>query len=620
MVILLAVVATALWVACHELAPERLKNLLQITLSDFLGRPLTIERIACSPFPRSELHAFGVELLDKNHRPIAECPEVVARASALSLLKLQLGVEEIRFEKPLIHLWYEKDGRLNVEHLVGEIAARPAVESKTSVGELFLHRFTVANGRLQIADVAGAPPVVDGRVNGWLALKFSPLGLRGLPFDVSLDEGEGGTQIEASGWLGAAPHVDVRGAHVPARALSARLKSIGNCTGRADLRFQWTGGRRPAYDFSVAPAGLCKDQGDLPERLSGTVRLKRGDWLVDLAASGADTELHAHGDIAPGSAPINFDVHGPRARAESVIGWWSTYDALSLHADTASEPPAPSTAPSRAFSVNVAVSTGSFMNVNLSSAAFEVHRGTDPVVHVEPINVELLSGKADGAVDIRDGIVNVRLHGSDFSLDQVATVFGSTNTLSGRMALNLTGSVPVGAPVISSFTGHGEVWIEDFRLDRVPAIVKVLTSASFVRIEQRIKGEKRESFLPAKGNIQADLKDGVADVSKLWLENRMLRLGFRGKIDYAGHRVDGTMVVQALTAADQVINDIPVVRDLVLGKGKSLIPLWFRLQGPWNDPKARPEPVRSLETPVLRIFHGLIDLPQELIDKIRGKD
>ena len=620
LVVFLGLVGTALWIACHELAPDKLKTLLQTALSDFLGRPLTIERISCAPFPRSELHAFGVELFDQSHRPIVECPEVVARASALSLLKLQLGIEEVRFERPTIHLWYEKDGRLNVEHIVGEIAARPAVQSKTSVGELFLHRFTLANGRLQITDEAGAPPVVDGRVNGWLALKFSPLGLRGLPFDVSLDEGDSGARLEASGWIGATPHIDVRGAHIPARALSARLKTIGNCTGRADLRFEWTGGRHPSYDFSVAPAGLCKDQGDLPERLSGTVQLKRRDWLVDLEASGADTELHAHGDIAPGSAPINFDVHGPRARVESVIGWWSTYDALAQHADTASEPPAPSTAPSRAFSVSVAVSTGSFMNVALSSAAFEVHRGTDSVVRVQPINVNLLSGKADGAVDIRDGVVDVKLHGAGFSLDDVASVFGSTHTLSGRMALNVTGSVPVGAPVISSFTGHGEVWIEDFRLDRDPAIVKVLTSASYVRIEQRIKGEKREPFLPAKGNIQADLKDGVADVSKLWLENRTLRLGFRGKIDYVGHQIDGTMVVQALTAADQVINDIPVVRDLVLGKGKSLIPLWFRLQGPWSDPKARPEPVRSLETPILRIFHGLIDLPQELIDKVRGKD
>ena len=619
-VIVLALIGTGLWIACHELAPEKLKDLLETSLSDFLGRKLSIESVSCAPFPRAELRARGIRLTDKNRQIIVECPEVIAHASALSLLKLHLGVEEVRFEKPEIRLWYEKDGRLNVEHIIDEIADRPAVQSKTSVGAIFLHRFSVNDGRLRIADVVSAPPMVDGRVNGQLTLKFSPLGLRGIPFDVSLDEGDAGARLEVSGSFGALPKVRVRGARIPARALSPRLRSIGNCTGRADLRFDWNGGRHPSYDFSISPAGLCKEQGDLPERISGTIKKQRSDWIVDLGASGADTELRGHGRIAPAPAPIVFDVNGPRARVESVIGWWSTYQALAGHADDSDAAPAPSTAPARAFTVSVAVSSGSFMDVALSSAAFDVVGSTDGVIRVQSIAVRLLGGKADGTVDIRDGLVAAKLNGVGLSLDDVASAFGSTNTLTGRMAIALSGTVPVGAPIVSSFTGHGEIWVEDFRLDRVPAIVKVLTSGSFVKIEQKIKGEKSEPFLPAKGNAQAELKDGVADFGKLWLENRVLRIGYRGKINYVAHTLDGVMVVQALTAADQVINDIPVVRDLVLGKGKSLLPLWFRLQGPWNDPKARPEPLRSLETPVIRIFRGLIDLPQELIDKVRGKD
>ncbi len=616
LIILLGV--AAIWTAAHELAPEKLKALLQTTISDFLGRRLTIEEISLAPFPKMELRARGVRLVDKQGRTIVDCPSVTAAASLLAVLKLHIGIEEILFEKPEIHLWYERDGRLNVERISDEIAARPAAPTSSSPQTIFLHRFRIADGRLQLADVAGAPPVIDGRVNGQLTLRFSPMGLRGIPFELDVDEGEKGTHIEASGRFGKHPKVEVRGERVPAQAFSPRLAGIGNCAGAADLRLNWKGGPDSALEFGISPAGLCHDKGALPQRLSGNVKKRGDEWKLEFSASGKDTALNAKGTIPPQPKPMTFEVTGASASVEAVSAWGSAFNAIAGHAGPVV---APSTAPARVFAVKVAVASATWQGFQLSRVNFDVNRGTDSVVWVRPINLDVFGGDIQGQVRIRDNLVAVDLHGHTLSLADLAAAFGSSGALRGQMSVTLTGEVPIGAPVVSSFTGHTEVWVDNFELDRVPAILKIVTSGSFVKLEQRIKGDKdRNKFQPSKGNGQAELKDGVAEVRKLWLENRVLRLGFQGKVKYAAKEIDGSMVVQALTAADQLINNLPLVRDIVLNGGKSLIPLWFRVEGPWADPKTRPMPLKSIEAPFLRIFKGLIDLPQDLYDKVRGKE
>ncbi len=36
-----------------------------------------------------------------------------------------------------------------------------------------------------------------------------------------------------------------------------------------------------------------------------------------------------------------------------------------------------------------------------------------------------------------------------------------------------------------------------------------------------------------------------------------------------------------------MIEKLPILRDLVLGKDRSLVAIYFRLKGPWADPRAR---------------------------------
>jgi hypothetical protein len=611
-------VFTALWTALHVLAPQKLKRLIETSTSAFLHRTLTVESVVCAPFPALELRGTGAKLTDKAGRVIAESPTVIARASALSLLRLHLGVDLIDFREPRLNLWYERDGRLNIEHIIEDINAAPrSVGRRSGAPMLLFHRFRISDGRLRLADAPGAPPVLDGRANGVITLKFSPLGLRGVPYELDVDEGESGARVNAKGRFGAFPQFSLRAERFPVRALAPRLKLFSECGGTANVRLDWQGGaRRPQFDFSISPAGVCGDRGPLPDRVSGRARRDSNAWALTMDANGTDTDLHAEGTLPAAPQPIRFSVTGPRAGLASVMAWSSAVSGLARHAD---EDGAPSTGPARPVEVAVSVSSVSWLGVTASSVAFTVHRAKAGAFLVEPATLAVFRGTAEGTATIGNGSVHLDLHAHDWQLADVAAAFGSTGTLKGDLSIALVGDTPLGQPPLSAFAGQAEIWMKDFELDRVPAIFKILTSASFVKLEEKIKGQKT-GFPPAEGNGKADVSGGVAHIDRLQLENRVLRIGYSGEVRFVAHEIDGTMAVQALTAADQIINDIPVVRDLVLGKGKSLIPLWFRLQGPWADPRIRSLPVKSLETPILRIFRGLIDLPQDVIDTIRGKD
>ncbi|MBV9079595.1 MAG: hypothetical protein JO102_00585, partial [Elusimicrobia bacterium] len=198
LVILLAVAALAA-VGLHEayraLQGDRLKTIIESAASDYLGRKLTVERLERASLQKMELDGWNVRLEDARGRVIVDCPRVHARASFLSLLHLRLGVDEIAFLNPRIHVWYEKNGLTNVETIVDEINRRPSSGMRGKVGALFFQRFAVRGGRLTISADGGATPILkDLRTDGTIDLKVSPLAIKA-PFELSLDGGDAAPRL-----------------------------------------------------------------------------------------------------------------------------------------------------------------------------------------------------------------------------------------------------------------------------------------------------------------------------------------------------------------------------------------------------------------------------------------
>jgi hypothetical protein len=376
-------------------------------------------------------------------------------------------------------------------------------------------------------------------------------------------------------------------------------------------------GERPSFDFSMSPAGFCREAGDLPERLSGVVKKDKSAWRVQLTAQGAETHVVARTLIEPDSPSVLVNVTGEQVDVKALAGWISTITPLVRR--SAPDVPVTSASRPRALTVKVNVASATYDYVHASNVAFTLHRDTHSVFQFDPLGMDIWKGRIEGTARIREKTLSLDMRARDLSLASLNEIISSTAQFRGILSMHVTGSMPVGTRPAETFSGEGELWVREFDLEKAPSVVLVLTSVNFDKVIRRMKGQKKDPFPEAIGHGQFRLNRGVAHVSKLVLENRLMKLAYTGEMNYLKRTLNGRVVVQALTAIDQIVNDIPLARDVFLGDEKSFLPLWATLEGPWGNPTVRAEPVRNVTTPVVDIFKRIFGLPQKAIDKIRGK-
>ena len=100
--------------------------------------------------------------------------------------------------------------------------------------------------------------------------------------------------------------------------------------------------------------------------------------------------------------------------------------------------------------------------------------------------------------------------------------------------------------------------------------------------------------------ITADIKisEGTLRTEDFSLEGPELRILAAGEVDVTSETLesDFTVALLFLQTVDRFIQQLPILRDLVLGKDQSLVTVYFHLEGPWRDPEANlvaPEAVQS---------------------------
>lgn len=83
--------------------------------------------------------------------------------------------------------------------------------------------------------------------------------------------------------------------------------------------------------------------------------------------------------------------------------------------------------------------------------------------------------------------------------------------------------------------------------------------------------------------------DGMLRVRELLLEGPELRMTAAGEIDLVSPRHEQKMIVALLflQTVDRVIGQLPVLKELILGKDGSLVTLYFSVEGPRDDLRAQ---------------------------------
>jgi hypothetical protein len=73
-----------------------------------------------------------------------------------------------------------------------------------------------------------------------------------------------------------------------------------------------------------------------------------------------------------------------------------------------------------------------------------------------------------------------------------------------------------------------------------------------------------------------------------------------------------------LTFFNEIIRLVPGVKQILIGKKKSMLPLWVRISGPLDDPEVKVQPVKSLEKKLWSTVKGVFTLPEDVFSTLTG--
>jgi hypothetical protein len=169
---------------------------------------------------------------------------------------------------------------------------------------------------------------------------------------------------------------------------------------------------------------------------------------------------------------------------------------------------------------------------------------------------------------------------------------------------SVEGEIVPGTSVFAGLTGLVELDAHDGTIRRaVPAVAAIaLASEVFNPFARReiVRYEQVQTFL--------EFEAGRMHTTGLSLDGPDVRAFASGGIDLASasREVDVDIVLFLFRPVDNVVGRIPILKMLLLGPNENLIAAHYELSGPWEEPKAKLVPLRSIATgPASLVFEQI---------------
>jgi hypothetical protein len=177
-----------------------------------------------------------------------------------------------------------------------------------------------------------------------------------------------------------------------------------------------------------------------------------------------------------------------------------------------------------------------------------------------------------------------------------------------------------GGEFFPKMNGEINLHVKDGWFGNVPGLFKILSRINLTTLLTEIKGEHRAHVPFDETHGTVTIENGKASTKEPFvLQNKTVEMAFMGTYDLTDKTVDGKIVINFLTVTDEIIQKIPGVRDILLGDGRGLIPIWVEVKGKAHDPKVRVLSGKSITSPVWNTVSHILHLPGKLFNKLRGK-
>ncbi|MFH1352362.1 MAG: AsmA-like C-terminal domain-containing protein [bacterium] len=108
---------------------------------------------------------------------------------------------------------------------------------------------------------------------------------------------------------------------------------------------------------------------------------------------------------------------------------------------------------------------------------------------------------------------------------------------------------------------------------------------------------------------------GLIEISDMMLENRTSRTSVYGSVDLDENKIDIIVGFQVQKFVNDLLSKIPVVGYILLGKEKSLLPVFIKVTGGLNKPKIKMMPAKTISGPIIGIVERTFGIPFKMFKK-----
>ncbi|MCK4846344.1 MAG: AsmA-like C-terminal domain-containing protein [Deltaproteobacteria bacterium] len=175
--------------------------------------------------------------------------------------------------------------------------------------------------------------------------------------------------------------------------------------------------------------------------------------------------------------------------------------------------------------------------------------------------------------------------------------------LSGRFSAeaHLTGERSEGA-FITGISGDIKAASKDGRLQKFIVFSKIFSIVNIVSINELF-----EEGMPYK-NISANFKltNGMLSTENMLFDSKSMRMSAIGYIDIDQGYMNATLGIHPFVTIDKIISNIPIAGWLITGREKSLVTMYYNLEGPFKALSTEPVFIKALGSKVLGIFERLL--------------
>jgi uncharacterized protein YhdP len=173
----------------------------------------------------------------------------------------------------------------------------------------------------------------------------------------------------------------------------------------------------------------------------------------------------------------------------------------------------------------------------------------------------------------------------------------------------------------SSTNGLVQLKLSTGTLTGLPGVVKLLTRLNLHTLFRTFEKNKTPDLPFDLIKTTFTVTHGVfATSSPLVFHSDTLSVWTRGTISVPEKKLDLDVVVQPLTLVDEVLKVIPGIKTILFGHRKTLVPIYVKVTGPFDDPNVDVRSLKTLQKTVWHMFKGIFKLPETMLQDVFGPE